>query len=81
MLGFGALFGLVTQHAVGTQKHAIRTSSAAQTAARGASTFFDANGASYSFDDRSLRAAQQNTVASASQVSQQPAPVAQSSGS
>jgi hypothetical protein len=88
ILGFGTLFGLVTQHAVGTQKHASGTAAQAPTSARGASTFFDASGPGYSFDDSGVRVAQQNAAATASQAAQQqqqqqqqPAPVAQSSGS
>lgn len=87
VLGFGALFGLVTQHAVGSQKHKlVRTE---QTVAVQPSTgaFFDASGPGYSFDDSGVRAAQQQSNAQAVQqsaVQQQAAsqqPVAQSSGS
>jgi hypothetical protein len=84
ILGFGTLFGLVAQHAVGTQKHTGgATASQASTSARGTSTFFDASGPGYSFDDSGVRVAQQNAAATASQAAQtqQPAPVAQSSGS
>ena len=81
VLGFGTLVGLVTQHAVGTQKHSHAGSSQATVAGRSVSTFFDANGSGYSFDDSSVRASQQSSVTSSSQTAQQPAPVAQSSGS
>jgi hypothetical protein len=86
ILGFGALFGLVTQHAVGSQKH--KTVRVTQTVAttRSAATFFDANGAGYSFDDSGARSAAQQQAQPAAAVQQQQAqpqqqPVAQSSGS
>ena len=87
ILGFGALFGLVTQHAVGSQKH--KTARVAQPVATGgsATAFFDANGAGYSFDDSGARSAaqQQGQQAAAAQQQAQPQqqqqPVAQSSGS
>ena len=87
ILGFGAIFGLVTQHAVGSQKHkTVRVTKTIATA-RTATTFFDANGAGYSFDDSGARAAaQQQQQAQQSAAKQaatavQPQPVAQSSGS
>ena len=87
ILGFGAIFGLVTQHAVGSQKHkTVRVTQTVATA-RTAATFFDANGAGYSFDDSGARsAAQQQAQQSAAAVqqqtqTQQSQPVAQSSGS
>jgi hypothetical protein len=88
VLGFGALLGLVTQHAVGSQKH--RRGLVVQPAATGRSvgSFFDANGPSYSFDDSGARAAQERSVQAAQQAQsaapqqQEPQqPVAQSSGS
>jgi hypothetical protein len=82
VLGFGALLGLVTQHAVGSQKH--RRGPLAQSVATGRSvaTFFDANGPSYSFDDSGARTAQAVQQAQSPDQQQQPQqPVAQSSGS
>src|SRR5205085_234932 len=82
VLGFGALLGLVTQHAVGSQKHKVVRASQSATSPLPATSFFDANGPGYSFDDSSDRAAQQG---SATRQSQQPPqaqqPVAQSGGS
>ncbi len=87
ILGFGALFGLVTQHAVGSQKHKMARVTATVASARSTTTFFDANGPGYSFDDSGARsAAQQQAQAAAAAARQQQAqpqqqPVAQSSGS
>ncbi len=83
VLGFGALFGLVTQHAVGSQKH--KRAPAAQPAATrrtSASSFFDTHGSGYSFDDPSARGVQSaQPSASAPSQGPPPGPVAQSSGS
>jgi hypothetical protein len=81
ILGFGTLLGLVGQHTVGTQKQSGSVSRQPSSVSRRASTFFDATGSGYSFDDSSVRAAQQSSAAASSQPVQQPAPVAQSSGS
>jgi hypothetical protein len=89
VLGFGAIFGLVTQHAVGSQKHKTVRVTQTVTTTRAATTFFDANGAGYSFDDSGARAAAQQqaqqSAAAAQQQAQsqqsQPQAVAQSSGS
>jgi hypothetical protein len=52
VLGFGALLGLVTEHAVGSQRHAsVTTGRPASPATAGATSFFDASGPSYSFGD------------------------------
>lgn len=83
ILGFGALFGVVTQHAVGSQKHegaATRTPVSSPTPA---TSFFDANDPGYSFDDDGFRAAShgaQPPQPPQSAGSGQP-PVAQSGGS
>ena len=82
VLGFGALFGLVTQHAVGSQKH--KRVRVEQTVAlrQSSNTYFDANGPGYSFDDSGIRAAQQqSSAAQAAQQAVSQQPVAQSSGS
>ena len=76
MLGFGALFGLVTQHAVGSQKHKTAVVARATGASRSASAFFDAGGPGYSFDDSGARAAQQIQSSGGAQQ-----PVAQTSAS
>ena len=85
LLGFGAIFGLVAQHAVGTQKHSGLASGQVSTSGRGATTFFDASGPGYSFNDSAVATAEQSVASSAQaspqQQQQQPAPVAQSSGS
>jgi hypothetical protein len=80
VLGFGALFGLVAQHAVGSQKHrGLRFSRQPATATRSTGSFFDSSGASYSFDDSGARQLQQAQSAAAAAPQQQP--MAQSSGS
>ncbi len=89
ILGFGAIFGLVTQHAVGSQKHKTARVAQAASLARSATAFFDANGAGYSFDDSGARSAAQQQAQQAAIGAQQQAqpqqaqqqPVAQSSGS
>ena len=84
VLGFGALFGLVTQHAVGSQKHKVDRAAPPAAPRGSASSFFDANGPGYSFDDSGVRTAQQRGNVQAAQQAQSsspPQPVAQSSGS
>jgi len=59
VVGFGALLGLVAEHAVGAQRHAAvaqpngAPTAGAQSAAP--TSFFDASGPSYSFDDGSAQ--------------------------
>jgi hypothetical protein len=84
VLGFGALFGLVTQHVVGSQKHKGVGATSTTGANRSAGSFFDANGPGYAFDDSGFRAPQQQGAQSP-QPPQSAAgaqrPVAQSGGS
>src|SRR5438876_5521691 len=82
VLGFGALLGLVTQHAVGSQKHKAVPAAQSFTTRLQATSFFAANGPGYSFDDSGVRAAQQgSTTRQSQQASQAQQPVAQSGGS
>ena len=79
VIGFGALIGLVAEHAVGSTKNTVKPASTVARTSASSTTFFDSTDSGYTFDDSGV--ASGSGSASAGSSGQPPPPVAQSSAS